>query len=61
MKSDAKKKKPRLTLEGFVTHSVTYVAYAMMILAMILMAPLIMVYGYYLFVSAQIRGMKKPD
>lgn len=60
MKTDAKKKKPKLTAEKFMINSVTYVAYAMMILAMILMAPLIMVYGYYLFVSAQIRNMKKP-
>ena len=51
------KPKPKMTAELFVTNTVTYVSYAMIVLAMILMAPLIMCYGYYLFVSVQIKRM----
>ncbi len=58
-KTDATKKKPKLSMESFMVNTVKYVGYAMMILAMILMAPLIMCYGYYLFVSTQIRSFRE--
>lgn len=58
-KTDATKKKPPLSLDQFVALTVTYVAYAMMIVSMILMAPLIMLYGYWLFCSGQFRNFKE--